>query len=119
APLLAHRTPCKPVDRCPPDAEQLRDRGRPQPFIQESSDLVRVNRPWAALVNALRFGRLDALHLSLAPEVRFELGEDAQHVQERLAGRRAGVDGLLCRLQVHTALAQLMDEVLEVPEGPR
>jgi hypothetical protein len=33
--------------------------------------------------------------LPLAPEVGLELGEHAQHVEEALAGSRAGVDRLL------------------------
>jgi hypothetical protein len=40
-----------------------------------------------------------SLELALAAQVRFELGEHADHVKEALAGGRAGVDRLLGRLE--------------------
>ena len=60
---------------------------------------------------------LDALGLPLAAQVRLELGEDAQHVEEGLAGRRARVDWLLGRLQRDALLLQLMHDVLEITHG--
>jgi len=64
------------------------------------------SRTWAAsieagatLVDAGRLGLGDPLELALAAQVRLEFGEDAEHVQEALAGRGAGVDRLLGRLQ--------------------
>jgi hypothetical protein len=60
----------------------------------------RVNGRWAALVDAgfLRLG--DALELALFPQVGFELGEDAEHIEEALADSRDGIDRLLGGLQI-------------------
>jgi peptidoglycan/LPS O-acetylase OafA/YrhL len=45
-------------------------------------------------------------------------GEHAQHVQEALAGRRAGVDRLLRGLQNRAACAHSADDVLKVADAP-
>src|SRR3984893_5759694 len=56
-----------------------------------------IYRCRTALVNARGLGRGDAFELSLALQVRFELGEDAKHIKEALAGGGAGIDRLLSR----------------------
>jgi hypothetical protein len=53
----------------------------------------------AVLMDAPRLRRLESLRLSLPTEVRLELGEHAQHVQERLARGRRSADRLLGRLE--------------------
>ena len=63
----------------------------------ELLDLGLINRRLPAPVHARRLGLGDTLKLALAPQVGLELGEDAQHVEEALAGGRAGVDRLLGR----------------------
>ena len=50
------------------------------------------------VVDACGLGLGDPFELALAPQVRFELGEYAEHVEEALAGGRAGIDRLLGRL---------------------
>jgi hypothetical protein len=52
----------------------------------------RVYGRWAGLLDAgfLRLG--DVLELALFPQVGFELGEDAEHIEEALAGGRRGID---------------------------
>jgi hypothetical protein len=54
------------------------------------------------------------LDLPFLPQVGFELGEHAKHVEEGLAGRGARIDRLLSRAQGHTSLPQLMDDVLKI-----
>ena len=60
----------------------------------------RIYRGGPALpsIDAASLRPRDPLHLPLAPQVGFELCEDTQHVEEALAGGRAGVDRLLRRL---------------------
>jgi hypothetical protein len=55
----------------------------------------RLYRGRAALVDAGGLGLGDPFELALAPEVRLELSEHAEHVEEAFAGGRAGVDRLL------------------------
>src|SRR5262252_7101075 len=59
--------------------------------------------PSLAGVDAIGHRHCDALHLPFAPDVRLELGEHAQHVEEGLARGRAGIDRLLGRLQGEAA----------------
>jgi hypothetical protein len=47
-----------------------------------------------------------AFKLALSAQVGLELGEHTQHVQEAFAGRRAGVDRLLRRLEAGAASPQ-------------
>jgi len=60
----------------------------------------------------LRLG--DALELPLLPEVGRELGKDTQHIEEALAGRGAGVDRLLGRLQSGALGLNRTRDVLQV-----
>ena len=51
----------------------------------------------------------------------FELGKDAHHAEQRLAGRRGGVDALLVKVQVDLGgvdLAQEPDQVLQAAPKP-
>jgi hypothetical protein len=57
----------------------------------------------------------DALEPTLAPQVGFELGKHAKHVEKGLTGRRADVDRLLRRAQGNTTGPQLMDDILQAP----
>jgi hypothetical protein len=59
-----------------------------------------VYRSRPALVHAGGLGFSDPLQLALAAEVRLELGEHAQHVEEALAGGGAGVDRLFGHLKL-------------------
>ena len=62
----------------------------------------------------LALGSLDPFELPLPAQIGFELGKDPQHVEERLAGGRAGIDRLLGRLEGHPFAAQLVDDVLQI-----
>jgi hypothetical protein len=64
--------------------------------------------------HAGRLGFGDALELPLATQVGFKLREHPQHVEEALAGGRAGVDRLLARLERCAARADLAYDVLQV-----
>jgi hypothetical protein len=56
--------------------------------------------------------------LPLAPQVCLELGEDPEHVEEALAGGRAGIDRLLGRLQTVAAGPHGANDVLKVSDAP-
>ena len=85
----------------------------------QPQDFAGIDRRLAALVDAARLGGADAFELSLAAQIGLEFGEHAEHVEERLAGRGAGVDRLLGRLQRDTAGLQLVHDVLEVLQRTR
>jgi hypothetical protein len=53
-----------------------------------------------------------------AKTICLELGEDPEHVQEALAGGRAGVDRLLGRLEAGAPPPNGPDDVLEVSDAP-
>lgn len=53
----------------------------------------------------------DAFGLALAAKIGFELGEDAKHIEERLAGRVARVDRLLGGFESNAAALQIVDDV--------
>jgi hypothetical protein len=80
--------PQHPVNTRARHAEALGDFGRAEAIRPESADLRGVYRGRAALVDALRLRGCDPFELALAPQVRLELGKDAEHVEKRLAGRR-------------------------------
>ena len=44
------------------------------------------------------------------------IGEYPQHIEESLAGSRAGVDRLLSCAQCHPLFLQLVDDVLQIPK---
>lgn len=54
----------------------------------------RVYRRALSLIDPSGLGLGDTFEQALAPQVRFELSEHAEHVQEALAGGRAGIDRL-------------------------
>ena len=84
------------VHRGAADAEPPRDLRRAQfLFNVQPLDLGGIDRWLAPMVGAARLRGGDAFELALSPEVGFELSEHAEHVQECLARRAAGVDGLL------------------------
>lgn len=68
-----------PIDAGAADAEPPSDFGRAS-FRKRSADRFGVDRRRAALVDACGLGLSDALGLPLAPQVRLELGEHAEHV---------------------------------------
>jgi hypothetical protein len=49
------------------------------------------------MISASGFGCGNALQLPFAPEVRFELGKNAQHIEKCLSGGVLSIDGLLRR----------------------
>jgi hypothetical protein len=53
-----------------------------------------------------------------AKTICLELGEDPEHVQEALAGGRAGVDRLLGRLEARAASPHCADDVLQIADAP-
>ena len=101
----------------PRDTELPRNGGPAVTLSGESQDGLPVDAALAALIDFRLLRLLNALGLPLAAQVRLELGEDAQHVEERLARRRARGDWLLGRLERDALLLQLMHDVLEVTHG--
>ncbi len=75
--------------------------GRLESLGLQLAHLGRVDRRHPTLVDPGRLGLGDALELALLAQVGFELGEDAEHVEEGFAGGGAGVDGLLGGAQGH------------------
>ncbi len=63
----------------------------------------------------LRLG--DAFSLALFPQVGFELGENPQHVEERLASGSSGVDRLLGAGQGRALVPDGADDGLQVGDG--
>jgi hypothetical protein len=101
----------------PRDAELPSDLGRSMAFASQAVHGIAVDAPLAARVDAgaLRLG--DALRLPLTPEVRLELGENAQHVEERLARRSSCINRLLGRLERDALLLQLVHDILKIAHG--
>ena len=88
-----------PVHQCPANSEPLGDlRGAEVPCL-EPCNLTRIDARLPPLVDTGGLGLGDPLERPLAPQVRLELGEHAQHVEEALARGRAGVDWLRGRLE--------------------
>ena len=105
------------VDGGAADAEPPGDRRGPEPLrLPQPPHLERIDRGFAALVDALGFGGLDPFELPLPAQIGLELGEHAEHVEECLAGSRAGIDRLLGRFEGDAFGAQLVDDVLEVSD---
>lgn len=107
-----------PVDARPSDPELLRDRGGALPFPHQRPHGLRIDRT-RTLVDSGRFRLGDAFRLALAPQVRLELGEHAQHIEEGFAGGGRRVDRLLGRKQAGPLPSQLAHDVLEVADRAR
>jgi hypothetical protein len=58
------------------------------------------------------------LQLQLAAQIGLELGEHAQHVEEALSRRSAGVDGLLCGFQDRPARPDSTNDVVKIADAP-
>ncbi len=108
-----------PVDRRAPDAELARNRAGSQTCSAKALDGSVVHRRSAPTIDPARFGERDTIELSLAAQIGFEFGEDAEHIEKRLTGGTARVDRLLSCLQRHSAGLQLMDDVLQVFDAAR
>src|SRR5689334_12434735 len=102
----------QPIDAPPADPEMPGDFGHAHTLDLERLDLVGIDRRLPTTVDAGRLRLGDALQLSFAPQVRLELREHAEHVEERLPGRGTGIDGLLGRLQRHALGPQISHDVL-------
>jgi hypothetical protein len=88
-----------PINRRTANVQSLRDLSGAEPLGPELPHLCLINGRLPAPVRTRRLGLGDSFELTLAPQVGFELGEHAEHVEKALAGRRAGVDRLLGGLQ--------------------
>ena len=107
------------IDARPADAEPAGDRRRAELLvIEQPPDFVGIDRWFPALVDAARLGGADPFKLPLAPQIGLEFGEYAEHVEERLASRGAGVDRLLGRLQGDTPGLELVHDILDVLQRP-
>jgi hypothetical protein len=84
-------------------SSRARDLRRPEAIRLELLHPRRINGRLAAFVDAFHLGLGYPLELPLAAQVGLKLGEHTEHVEEALAGCRAGVDWLLSGLQDRAA----------------
>ena len=59
----------------------------------------------------------DAFELALFAQVGLKLCEDAEHIEERLARGRAGIDRLLRRLEDRTLRFERADNILQIADA--
>jgi hypothetical protein len=90
------------VDAGAGDTELVGDCGRRQTGFVKLVYGSWIDGAGPALVAAGGLCPRNALGLALTAKVRFELGEDAQHVQKAFAGGSRHVDRLLSRAQRYT-----------------
>jgi hypothetical protein len=83
---------------------------RPQAFRTKLGEPVAINRRNPALIAAFALLLGDALGLAFAAKISLELGEDAKHVEEGLAGRVARIDRLLGGFESDAAALQIADD---------
>jgi hypothetical protein len=103
------------VDARSPNAEQAGDRRRAEFLIVvQTPNFVGVDGRFATFVDAAHLGGSDTFELPLAAQIGLEFGEYAEHVEEGFAGRGAGVDRLLGRLERNALGLQLLHDVLQV-----
>src|SRR5438105_11632383 len=105
------------VDGRATNAERLGNLGWSHALCLELLHLGGINRCRAALVDAGSLGLGDAFHLSLFAQVGLELREHAEHVEEALARRGAGIDRLLSGLQRGALRLHGPNDILSAP-GP-
>lgn len=82
--------------------------------LLELSDLLGRELLAAAKYHPSGLGELDAIHLALGPQLRLELSDGPEHVEEQPAGRVVGVDLLVEHLKVDTLAPQLLGDLAEV-----
>ena len=68
----------------------------------------------AATAGTTLFRRSDPLSLTLAPQIGLELGKDAEHVEQRLAGSGRSVHGLFGGSEVDPLILERCDNDLQV-----
>jgi hypothetical protein len=62
-------------------------------LLAQAPDLGDINAGLAPAIDSPGLGLRDTFKLTLASQIGLELGEYAQHVEERLAGRGASAKG--------------------------
>ena len=77
---------------------------------------VAILEPPAAELNAVSLGPAQAGHDALADHRALELGEHAQHLEHRPAGRRRCIEPLLVQEQVDALGVELAQEVQQVDQ---
>src|SRR5262249_6070771 len=107
----------RPVHRCPPNLERLGNLSGPHALRPHYAHLRYVNRGRPALVDAFRLGLGDTLKLTFATEVRLELGEHAEHVEEAFTGRGACIDRLFSCLERCATRLHRAHDVLQVADA--
>ena len=64
--------------------------------------------PWA-------FALANSIHLSLAPDVVFELGDQCQNTHDELPRARSGVDrGVIRDFESHALVGELRDDAVKI-----
>lgn len=104
----------EPVDSAPRYSEVASNVSWPHPLVCQLAHFFQIYTRLASFVDAPRLRGGDSLGLPLLAQVGLELGKNAKHVEERLAGGGAGVDRLLGRLERHSPALQLMDDILQI-----
>lgn len=79
---------------------------------------VGIDADLAAFVGPTSFSRLYAFRLTLAAEIGFELGKNAQHVEKSFTRGSTGVDRLLGRLERDPPALQFVSDILQIFHGP-
>jgi hypothetical protein len=91
---LGHCSLQDPVDALPGNLETAGDLSGCQTLGDKPTQFFTVYRSLASFVDVIRFGFGDAFHLPFAPKVRFEFGEDYEHIKEALPRGGACVNWL-------------------------
>lgn len=109
----------RPIHAAATDLELSGDLGRTYAFGAEAADFFDGDAGLAALVDARDLGLGDTFELAFAPDRGFELGEDAEHLEERHARRGRSVNRLFGSPKVCALLPQASDNAFKVTDRAR
>ena len=70
-------------------------------------------------LHAACFGFLDAIHLPFGPDLRLELGNGSEHVEQQSSGGVTGIDILVNHLKMHALAVQFIGDLAQVQRGTR
>ena len=85
--------------------------------LAKAYDLRSIYGGFPPLIDPALLGFRYPFHLPFPAKVSLELSKNAEHVQEALACRSGGINGLLRGPESYAKLIEFVDDVLEVPDG--